>query len=162
VPDDQAHSFDVLGLYGLAVSYAALDQTSDCVQTIARCLLRHDFPELNVEKAPIYMFGAKWYLAYSTCSQFRESFFSGFEIDAIGAIIQLLKGESDSRALELLDRLIDDCVAFEKDNCRILSRLAFVLGLLCRQNLQILDRTICLAILGANEDRFATTVLRHH
>jgi tetratricopeptide repeat protein 21B len=162
VLEERAHSFDVLALYGLAMSHAALDEISDCVQTIARCLSKHDFPELNIERGRIYMFSGKWDLAYSTCCEFRESFFSGFEIDTIGSIIQLLKGESDRRALELLDQLIDDCVAFEKGNWRILVRLAFVLGLLCHQNLQILDRTIRLATLGANDDPFAATVLGYH
>jgi hypothetical protein len=59
VLDDRVHSSDCLTLYGLATAQAAAGETSACVQTIARVLSRHDFPELNMAKAELYLSARK-------------------------------------------------------------------------------------------------------
>ena len=153
---------DLLCLYGKALCLSYLRMFSDSLQILNIILSKYNFPELNIEKYRIYVLMQKWDFSIQFLEENKNIFYTTLEYNVAHAIYSLIKCKNDQIVSEYLEAVLSDCIEYEKENWRYLTRLSFALATLCNTNLSLFDSIIKLANTAyenSNEDSQCSSIL---
>lgn len=147
VLSDTQKSFDVLALYGKALTQAALNLSSESIQTFARILSRYKFPEIHLEKAKIYIFLDKWSLTNEMIEEAKKELPSSFEADIIGIYGALLRDGDTRHVISLLDTITKLAQEYESNNIYYIPKIAFAIASIFHYDISLLDRSFKLMLI---------------
>lgn len=127
-------------LYAKLVCHSALNQYSDCIQTIIRIQSKYFFPELQFEKCRLYLSIGKWQIAKLSLEEGQSPFFSAFEMHLFDIYYSIYQGNPIQCIISKIDTFISNCSTYEKDNWRLLNKIVFSLMTISPQSIQIYDK----------------------
>lgn len=159
------NSFHLLTLYGKGKLLFQKDQYSEAIQFYARILSKFEFPEINFEKALIYMVKGNWNFLNDLVCEVTDSLPTTIEIDIFNFLNSFYFSENVNKAIESLKSIVQICMKYESKNWFLIARLSHAFGTIGCRNDEILFQSMKLAQLAVNaknNSSYCLSVLGYH
>ena len=149
---DPLHAYDLLPLYGKAITLSALGQNADSFQVMSQIISKYKFPEMLLEKCRVHMALYNWDLTLSIANEVKNDLICQYEYHIIEIITAILAKDDFKLAEESVTKFLEVAQNIEGRNYHELQKVSLLIATLCTQNFQFVDKAMKIAKIASDNE----------